>query len=183
MSEANVKFSFRSKTPNDCIPDSTVAEVVERLIATVGPIQSGVAFSVTPPTNKNVIWVPLDVNGNRAGPDRRYNFQTSQWVDDSDFEPFCAAPGADNLLERVGDCWLVRRRRYESITFSVTGNGQQVLELDEPIPGDYMVSITPTNSPGNVRVWEASRTSGTVTIGVAGWTSGTQTFKLEVMQR
>jgi len=183
MSDTSVKLDYRPATPNDCIPDSTMNEVVSRIVAIVGPIQAGVAFSVTPPTNKNVIWVPLDSNGNRVGPDRRYDFSINQWVDDNEASEFCAVAGNDNLLEKQGDCWLVRRRIYEAINFTVTNNNQQSFTLAVPITsGNYIVNIFPTSDPGTTRVWFVSKTTGTVTIGVAGWTTGTQNFRLEVLE-
>jgi hypothetical protein len=181
-----VQLDFRPSRAGDCIPDATFSELVRRLTGVVSQNRDGsIVISPTPPSNKNAIWVPVDPETlNRNGPNKRYDFSLGVWIDDiSAFQPFCAADGADNMLEQVGTCWRVRRRLSQIITLSVTGNGAQSLTLDAPVDGsNYAVFFTPTNDPASVRLWVTAKTSQQVTIQAAGWSSGTQNFAVTIIE-
>lgn len=181
-----VDLDFTPGRKGDCIPDGTLAELVRRLNGTVAADRDGATvISPTPPINKNAIWIPVDPETlNRSGPNRRYDFSIGRWVDDvPDFQEFCAIEGGDNLLEQVGGCWQVRRRLSQRISIAVTENGQQELELDQPVSGaNYAVTITPTSDPANVKVWVANRLSQQVTIQTSGHSSGTQNFEVTILE-
>jgi len=182
-----VDLDFSPSRQGDCIPDGTLSELTRRLIGTVSKDQDGATvISPTPPLNKNAIWVPVDPETlNRKGPNRRYDFSVGRWVEDvPDFEEFCAVEGGDNLLEKVGGCWQVRRRLTQRVAIQVTENGTQEIELDQPVSGaNYAVIITPTSDPAAVRLWVVSRLSQQVTIQAAGYASGTQSFEVTIIEQ
>lgn len=180
------QISFEPKRVGDCVADATMTELVRRIIVTTEPEDNGsIVYSVTPPANKNAIWVPIDTNGNRTGPNKRYDYDQSRWETDiQGFNEFASnTEDVRNLLVAIGDTWSARDLLRESFTLTVSGNGDTAFTIGESIDdANYSVFITPTNNPADTKVYLKTKGNQTFTLTAVGHVSGSQTFSVTVIQ-
>lgn len=82
---AVAQIDFLKAVEGNLFTDQEMAEIVQRLIVMMtGLSDSGVHVGPTPPTRKDLGWLPTDSNGVPTGSIRHYDPTTGQWVSDLD---------------------------------------------------------------------------------------------------
>jgi len=184
-SERTALVSHEKQRPGDCISEAQMQEIARRLSVTLTQTGDGsVVYSVVPPPNKNAIWVPVNIEGERIAPNRRYDYTAGEWMDDiQEFQEFVSNPANVRNLMVYDDeeGWSAEAPYAELFTWGVTSNGDKTFELSEAPAGDYHVSVTPVGDPGTTRVFIREKGEAIVTMTATGHTAGTQTFEVAVM--
>lgn len=84
-SAAVAQIDFLKQIEGNLFTDQEMAEIVQRLIVKMtGLSDSGVHVGPTPPSRKDLGWLPTDSNGVPIGSIRHYDTTTGQWVSDLD---------------------------------------------------------------------------------------------------
>lgn len=126
--------NYKKKVDGDVFSNDAMSEVARRLVVTNEEnVEKGLVRSITPPTNQDVIWQPVDEDNVPIGGTMVYDPNTGTWVSTTDTSVIPASPIVNSGV----------------VEMLAAGGTVVVSLINQHANTNYHISLTPTDYDGS----------------------------------